>query len=384
MGLNRFNHFFMFIFFVSTSISQTGLLEENINLGNISHRVILIGDAGEPAEDFDEPVLLALSEQASLIPDSTFVIFLGDNIYPCGLTPGGDDMREEYERRIDEQINAVIRADALGLFIPGNHDWDEGSDNGWDQINRQSEYVLNKNLTEIKFAPLNGCPGPEVIDFGTGARIIILDTQWWLQDEGTRPEPEDSICDFATEKSVINALDSILNVSTGKFIILAAHHPLKTHGSHGGHFGWEDHIFPLRNLSEVLWIPLPIIGSLYPLSRMMGITNQDLSHPDYRNMIEEIESVISRYDNLVVASGHEHALQILQGVNGNKYLVSGAGIWGHVTESLTNDEDTIFAERYEGFMILDFLRDGRIRLTVIKVIDEIGKNSEVFSIFLTG
>src|SRR5436309_11924013 len=31
---------------------------------------------------------------------------------------------------------------------------------------------------------------------------------------------------------------------------------------HGGHFGWQDHIFPLRNIKPWLWIPLPLIGSV--------------------------------------------------------------------------------------------------------------------------
>jgi len=42
----------------------------------VAYRVILIGDAGEPAMDHPEPVLIALKNVASLI-DSTVVIFFG-------------------------------------------------------------------------------------------------------------------------------------------------------------------------------------------------------------------------------------------------------------------------------------------------------------------
>jgi hypothetical protein len=280
---------------------------------SVTHRIILIGDAGEPAEDMDEPVLLALRSSASLLPDSTLVIFLGDNIYPEGLSPEDDPNRNEYERRIDVQIEAVQNSGALAIFIPGNHDWDKGSDNGWAQINRQSSYILDKKIETIKFYPQYGCPGPVLVEYSSNINLIIMDTQWWLQDEGTRPEPQDSICNYSTEQSVIRALDSLLQLSRDKFTIVASHHPLSTHGQHGGHFGWKDHIFPLRNINEYLWLPLPIIGSLYPLVRGTGVSNQDIMNSDYQRMKNRIEDVIKNYDNLLFASGHEHVLQVLQG-----------------------------------------------------------------------
>src|SRR3989304_5332456 len=52
---------------------------------DILYRVLLIGDAGEPSPDFREPVLKALENQASLLPQKTINIFLGDNIYPYGF-----------------------------------------------------------------------------------------------------------------------------------------------------------------------------------------------------------------------------------------------------------------------------------------------------------
>lgn len=345
-------------------------------------RIILIGDAGNPARDQNEPVLIALEREVSVIKDSTLIIFLGDNIYPSGLSEKHDSDRKESERRIDDQINVVVNSDAKGIFIPGNHDWDRGSDHGWEQIKREEKFVNDKRLENVSFLPLNGCPGPVVREFGDDVKIIILDSQWWLQDEGTRPEKNDRLCDFCTEDEIVSALDSIIINSGNKFIVITAHHPLSTHGPHGGYFTWLDHIFPLRNLNEYLWIPLPIIGSLYPLVRGSGISSQDLSSSEYQNMKNKIENIISKYTGLVYASGHEHALQVLNGKNGNIYLVSGAGIWGHIEESLDNGDDTIFSGKYEGFMMIDFLSDGNKQLSVVKVVNEQGESEMVFSIFL--
>jgi hypothetical protein len=348
---------------------------------NILYRIILIGDAGESVEDKEDPILSALTNEALKV-ESTLVIFLGDNIYPVGLPPEGAAGREIYQGYIDREIKAVVDAKAMGLFIPGNHDWNNDDENGWNQIKRQADYVSKFNDHNILFYPMNGCPGPDILDFGSNIRIIILDTQWWLREEGERPEQTDSICNECDEVYVINRLDSILNISNDKFVILAAHHPLSTHGPHGGYFSIIDHIFPLTNLSKYLWLPLPFIGSLYPLIRGMGVSKQDLSSDEYRNMKEKIESVVTKHPGVVVVSGHEHALQILGGPAENIYLVSGAGVWEGVEESLTEGDDTIFKGRYEGFMNIDFVDNGRVRLSVIRVLDENGNHKEVYSMWL--
>jgi len=357
-------------------LSQVDSLKEK-GYENLSRRIILIGDAGESHVEID-PVMLALKSEVSIV-ESTLVVFLGDNVYPAGLVGENSPDREEAMSYLNRQINTVLDANAKGLFIPGNHDWDNNNYEGWENIKRQAYYVNGYKEKNIIFLPENGCPGPEVIDFGNNIRVVILDTQWWLRDSGTRPEPGNSECSHCYERSVISALDSVLAISSDKFVILAAHHPLSTHGPHGGYFSWVDHIFPLTNLNEYLWIPLPVIGSLYPLIRGMGVSKQDLSSNKYTNMREQIEGIVIKYPNVLVASGHEHALQVLEGPAGNYYLVSGAGVWGDVEESLSEDDDTIFNGRYEGFMILDFYKAGKGKLSVIRVVDEFGHTKEVYS-----
>jgi hypothetical protein len=348
----------------------------------VTHRIILIGDAGEPAKDIREPVFIALEEHASFKPDSTLIVFLGDNIYPNGMPNEKHPDRGEYERRLDEQIHSIVNSGAHGIFIPGNHDWRQGNAGGWERIINQAEHIYNSGYKSISFYPMNGCPGPSVIDFSSKIRLIILDTQWWFQDRGMRPEESDSLCNQCTNQTVVTALNSILSKSTDKQVVIAAHHPLKTYGPHAGYFGWKDHIFPLRKLNDILWIPLPIIGSLYPLIRGSGVSNQDLTSDEYQQMKNLLESILHQHSGIVFASGHEHALQILEGVNNNVYVVSGSSIWGHVEESLSEGDDTIFAGKHEGFVILDYLFNGRTKLSVIKVLNEAGDSKSVFSMWL--
>jgi hypothetical protein len=82
----------------------------------------------------------------------------------------------------------------------------------------------------------------------------------------------------------------------------------------------------------------------------------------------------------VYVSGHKHALQVFQPGHLPYVLVSGAGILGH--ESPVGwHADTRFASSAAGFMRLDVLDDGRVRLGVWTVDDD-GGTVEGFSTWL--
>jgi hypothetical protein len=151
---------------------------------NIEVSLYLIGDAGAPA-DSGEPVLQALRTDLLAHPGEKLVVFLGDNIYPAGMPEADDPDRAEAERRIDDQIQAVLQGGARGVFIPGNHDWQKGGTDGWWRVYRQAEYV-DRFAPNVEVLPRNGCPGPVARDVGSRLRLIMMDTQWYLHG-GPKP-----------------------------------------------------------------------------------------------------------------------------------------------------------------------------------------------------
>lgn len=344
----------------------------------ITKRIILIGDAGEPSLKEKEPVLVALQRMASEIKDSSVVIFLGDNIYPIGLTEENNSKRKEYERRIDEQIDAVVSSMATGFFIPGNHDWNRGKPDGIEYIKRQYEYVSEKTANKVFFRPKNGCPGPEYFDFGNNLRIIFLDTQWWLQSVSSRTHNEYD-CDINSEEKIITELSKLIE-DENKFIVIAGHHPLKSYGRHGGSYSLTTHLFPLTEINKNLYLPLPIIGSMFVFIKNLGISVQDISNLTYQSMIRRIESVIEKRKGIIYASGHDHALQALRGNNDNLYIVSGAGIFDLVDDHVGYGDEILYADNVPGFFMLDFLADGRIKLSAIQVLDRQGNTRTSFEI----
>jgi hypothetical protein len=340
--------------------------------------IILIGDAGAP-DASREPVLRALVEELASASSPSIVVFLGDNIYPKGMPQPGEGGRAEAERRLDAQVDAVLESGATGIFIPGNHDWNFAGSGGRARVIEAERFGVDRGSGRVSFVPGNGCPGPVGIDVGAVARLILLDTQWWLDAAFDSPV---SLVDCPT-RSASEVLDSlgVLLEADGRTTIVAGHHPLITYGAHGGFFNLRQHLFPLTDLKSWLWIPLPVIGSAYPFARTHGITNQDVSGPRYRRMLEVLDSVFAVSPPLVYAAGHEHAIQILDGGGARVDVVSGAGIYGHVGP-VTRGPATIYhAGGGSGYVRLDVQRDGRVRLAVV-IVDAEGGRSEPYSAFL--
>jgi hypothetical protein len=161
---------------------------------------------------------------------------------------------------------------------------------------------------------------------------------------------------------------------------VAGHHPLASGGTHGGKFTLSQHLFPLVEFKSWLWIPFPLIGSLYPAARAMGISRQDIPNSRNREMREAIEGAMAGTRPLAYVAGHEHSLQVLEGASAEWLLVSGGGYFDHTTH-IGWIKETRYAEARSGFMRVDALASGRVRLGVVTV-NEDGSSQESFSQWL--
>ena len=340
--------------------------------------MFLIGDAGAPAPT-GEPVLQALAAELARSAGQRVVVFLGDNVYPRGMPDSSAPDRAEMERRLDAQVDLIKAAGVRGIFVPGNHDWAKHGVDGWNAIRRQERQIARRGAPEAQLLPSGGCPGPAVVDLGRRVRLITLDTQWWLHG-GPKPTGPNSGCRAGTERAVADSLEADLASAGDRTVIVAAHHPLASGGEHGGYFGVESYLFPLRLVKPWLWIPLPGVGSAYPIARQSGISSQDMAGSSNQRMRQRLEAAMRSHPPLVWADGHDHNLQVIRGRRARWLLVSGAGIFGH--EGPVNRlPDTRFASQSAGFMRLEFLTDGRERLGVVAV-DREGRSQERFSIWL--
>ena len=280
-------------------------------------------------------------------------MFLGDNVYPEGMTPSN---QQDARQRLVRQLAVVRNDEATALFVPENHDWAKGRVGGLKAVVEQEKFVAQY----AEFLPGGGCPGPEYRDLPNDdtpiVRLVALDTQWWLHPESDRP----TTCSTGSPAAVVAELTEVLKTSLP--VVVVAHHPLATYGPHGGFFDWRDRLFPLTRLVTGLWIPLPVIGSLYPLIRWHLVrSEQDLIGSSNRAMRASLEKALASRTNgkspLIYAAGHDHSLQIMRGTVADYLLVSGLGSKSKAT-AVGHGDDTVFAHEHPGFMALDFTDQG--------------------------
>lgn len=297
-----------------------------------AYRVILIGDAG--ATRPEEATLSDLGLWAEDGIDRTAVVFLGDNLYPSGL--GNSD--ERGEGILLQQLRATR---ALKVFVPGNHDWGNVFPDAG-KVANQERFIEGFRESPARFMPKGGCPGPALetlVEAGDGLsrglHVMALDLDWWLLDADERPECPG----IGSEHDFLRRVARELRARAGDFVIVAAHHPLRTGGPHGGYGrGW--------------WTERGIA-----IASFFGATIQDLDIGRYRRMVRSLVPALAKQPPLVYAAGHDHSLQVIEGRDtAGTLVVSGSGSSGNVTTT-TAIAGTLFAHAYPGFVVIDFYGD---------------------------
>ena len=286
-----------------------------------SYTVYLVGDAGDLHEG--DTMISDIRNRLAEDPDHTTLSFLGDNIYHHGLPSEDDPDREEKEKILLNQMKIGRNPDVKTFFIPGNHDWDDAGEDGLIAVRRQEKMVESYLNDGNSFLPDNGCPGPATFLLADDLLLVAIDTQWWLHKYDIARADGDG-CAVSTREEFALELQSVIEDNRGRRIILAGHHPVHTNGEHGGYFGWQDHIFPLLNVEHYLYLPLPVIGSIYPLSRKAGVSRQDTPSKKFVTFSALMDSLFQLHPYMLYVSGHDHNLQYF-GQGSIKQVVSGAG-----------------------------------------------------------
>ncbi|AEL25182.1 BamA/TamA family outer membrane protein [Cyclobacterium marinum] len=321
-------------------------------------KLYLVGDAGE-VEKGTHPVVEDIRNKLKADPNTpAHIIYLGDNIYPRGMPPIDDEGRDESEYILKTQLDLYKYLNGHIWMIPGNHDWKRGKADGWNSILRAEKYVLNNYPEDkVSWLPSSGCPGPEVVSLNEETVLLLLDSQWWLHLNDKPGMTSD--CDYKSEEEILEAIRYVLEENKDKVIVVAMHHPLRSYGPHNGAYTWKDHLFPLTAVSPNLYLPLPGIGSIYPLYRTWFGNIQDLVHPKYEAMIEALDELFKSHSNLIQVAGHEHGLALTKEDKVN-YIISGAGA-KHTTIKKNNTAD--FTYPSQGYAIMDFKENHEVHLS---------------------
>lgn len=318
--------------------------------------VFLIGDAGD-ADRLTSPVLYPMKRDierwsAELARDtSVTVLFLGDNVYPVGVR---DRSHPEFGRdsaRLYSQIDllagpAARARGSAGIFLAGNHDWGSTvGERGLQRVRNQRDLVDSARAKGIPvwLLPEPGDPGPATRDVRENARLLLLDTHWFLQ------EPDEEI-----RANVFTRIFRAMEEAGDRHVIMAGHHPYESAGPHG-----------------LLAPGARALGLLY-LMRKSGTLVQDLNSPIYSDFLEGLHATFRDVGHppLIFAAGHDHSLQVMDSRRPDgprTVLVSGAG--SKLTD-LASSPLLRYAAARPGYMTLIFRRDGAVDLYVQALDDE--------------
>jgi Outer membrane protein/protective antigen OMA87 len=337
---------------------------------SIESRMVLVGDAGSLV-DGKARVIDAIRRWVPL-DEKTSVVYLGDNLYHDGLPDDQHRYYNDIRSVLDSQVNLLGNTKAKGYMIPGNHDWDNGAQGGYAAILREVNYVDGLDLKNFFFYPKDGCPGPVEVSISPNVTMIVMDSQWWLTS--TDKPGIESDCPNKSKEEVLAEISDILAKNSKKLIVFACHHPFVSNGIHGGYFGIKQHIFPFTDIKKYLYIPMPVIGSIYPISRSVFGSPQDLKHPTYVNMSNDVRDVIKEHPHVIYAAGHEHTLQLLHD-SSNYYVVSGAGC---KTTRVEDSRKSDFTASKLGFALLEVSKAKNVKITYY-TLDEEGTSSIAFT-----
>ena len=313
----------------------------DIPADQIETTVFLVGDAGEPDPRQVGSPLDSLNAMASVAPERTMVVFLGDNVYPGGIPAAGAAEWADARRRLEAQVRAIPPG-VRGIFVPGNHDWADETAFGLYSIRLQEQLIASlAQGRNVRLIPGNGCPGPVSVDVGR-LRLVALDTQWWLHSFIVRDSS--SRCSTSTMATVTAALrNEVRAPGDDRVVVVVAHHPLMTGGAHGGYCG--------------------VTGPY----RRFGGSSQDILSSANRTMRDSIRSAFSAHPPLAYIAGHDHTLQVLRGGPNVKYIiVSGAGSPGKTECAVRMRESYYVTQHRAGFVRLDILRPKGVLLRVYR------------------
>jgi hypothetical protein len=336
---------------------------------SVVRRIIFIGDAGEMNAD-QKAVIQSAAEK--ILNNKTTVIYLGDNIYPTGMALPGTKNETQAKEVLQSQFMPMRSKGAPVYFIPGNHDWDRMGADGLEKIKLQWQYLKNQNDSLLRLVPANGCPDPYEIEVSDSLVIIAFDSEWWLFPfEKNNP---DAMCECKTKDEITARFEELFYKNRYKTILLASHHPFQTYGRHGGYYSWKDHLFPFTAVNKNFYLPLPVIGSLYPFLRTTFPRAEDMGHPLYEDMIHKINIITDSIPNVVHVAGHEHALEFIK--NDQTQIVSGAG---SKNSYVRKRPDLLFGETAYGFVTADQLINNDIRFTYYSLSDSNMHQSFVYT-----
>ena len=152
-------------------------LQTNLSDKDIDKTFYFIGNAGKGGDEASKAVKSLKKYLAENNTENSYVVFLGNSFYPSGMQPKDDAAKNEAEKSMQLQLDALKDFKGKVVVLPGNRDWKSGVDG----LELEEDFLKAKFNDADVLQPNNGC-GLESIDINDNIHLLALDTQWFLED----------------------------------------------------------------------------------------------------------------------------------------------------------------------------------------------------------
>ncbi len=256
-----------------------------------------------------------------------------------------DQLKPEFESAINTLNSKVDRS----YLVPGHHEWFDGKEYNVHGAKQTNKFFKSLSVKKFDLRPAKGCGEPKLVKINDDLIIVLIDSQWLMQDEDNEHRKKSS-CEIDNNFEWIASMKEIIGKNKNKHIIIASHHPMYSYGNLGGNYKLKHHL-----------IPLPILGSLFTSIRKLAVSDQKIYHPAYEKYRAALQAVLNNCEDCVVLSSHENNLQYRE-VNNNHFFTTGNG---NDIDYLVKAEGDDFASETRGFVRISLLEDKTLQISLI-------------------
>jgi len=313
------------------------------------HKIITVGNLGYTSPE--QPIWQKLAEKIRLSGESSTLLVLGSNMPGRGMASKEERVRRAADERHLDAIIELVQPFAGDIYMTsGETDWAEY---GLQGLKRQYDYLDERLDRDDLFQPEPGCGTPEEIEINDDLTVLMIDSQWWLEDWTGQPEINAG-CDIKSRTYYNKIFEDEVKGNRNKNIVIASHHPPYSNGVYGGQFPLKRHLFPLTFIQESLYVPLPGLGTLATAIRAAVGSKQDISHPQYTELQRLMITAARKNGSFIFAAAHENNLQYIE-KDEQAFVITGAG---RKSDAVRSGAGADFAYARAGFAELFFYGDG--------------------------
>ncbi|MGB8705210.1 MAG: metallophosphatase, partial [Gillisia sp.] len=324
--------FLIFLLMSARGFSQNANSSEK---KEITNTIYFTANTGLDTRGISTKILNTINKESQKDRNASVVV-VGNFTEEQGYPSKGKERKEEEDFLKNNLLNPLKGFNGDIIFTPGTNEWNKG---GQDNIDDMESFLQDNSKSE--FWPNDGCP-LEHKSLGDNVELIMVNSEWYLQDWDKRPEFNNK-CDIKTRDQFFLEFQDDVKDAQGKTVIVAVYHPVLTDTKPGF------------------------------LNRIDGTPQESYYSVQQREFHNRLETIGREFDDVIFVSSDRN-LQYLDH-HGVPQIISGAAA---ATQPAKVHKKEHFASDKNGYAKLEVFKDNSSRVYFYQV-EENGTQNLLFT-----